>query len=213
MKNRSEKFASKIFKREEIKELKNISSLSRKYKIVVFVPEPDIDEITISMSDSGAGVIGNYSVCSFRIKGTGTFKGGKNSNPAIGKKGNLETVEEIRLEMVCEENILNNVIENMLKHHPYEEPAYEVYEILTGSKINAAVNVVLKKSLKLEDIIKRINSKLKLNSFIPNPKKLIKNVIIDMTDNWNSLNYLTNENENTLYINKKTIGAINLVLK
>jgi hypothetical protein len=209
----SKKFALKIFKKEEIKELINVSSLRHKYKIVVFVPESKIDEITIAMSEKGAGVIGNYTVCSFRIKGTGTFKGGKNANPAVGRKEKLETTDEIRLEMVCDKDILFDVIENMLKHHPYEEPAYEIYGIITGSKFNGAVNVILRKPMGLEEIIKRINSKLNIEGFVSNTKTRIKNVIVDMTDYWDITGYITSDKEKTLYINKKTKGEINLMLK
>jgi hypothetical protein len=109
-------------------------SFEKKYKIVVFVPEQDVDKITFAMANAGAGRIGDYTVCSFRSKGTGTFKGGSSSNPSIGKKRKFEKVKELRLEMLCDKKSLNNALDKMLAIHPYEEPAYEIYEVLVERK-------------------------------------------------------------------------------
>ena len=65
----------------------------------------------------------------FSVNGKGTFQGSKNSNPAIGKKNVLETVEELHVEMIVDAWKLNNVIASILKTHPYEEPAYDVYPL------------------------------------------------------------------------------------
>ncbi|RPI16924.1 MAG: hypothetical protein EHM58_10965 [Ignavibacteriae bacterium] len=211
--NDSEKFASKLFKKEEIKVIAGVSSLKRKFKIAVFVPPTKIEEITETMAEKGAGIIGNYTVCSFRIKGTGTFKGGKNTKPVIGKRENLETVDEIRLEMVCEKHLVNDVIESLLKHHPYEEPAYEIYEIITGSKSDNAVRVKLKKSFSLLEIIRRINRKLNSDEFVTASNVKIKDVIIDMSDSENVTDYITGNKEKVLIINKKNKSTINLMLK
>jgi len=128
-------FAKKIFGAGNIEKFEqfNIKYVTR-YKINVFCPESQIEKISKAMSLAGAGIIGKYSECSFRLKGMGTFKGGKGTNPNIGKRGKLEYADEIRLEMICDLENLNNTINAMLKIHPYEEPAYDIYEVMGGVK-------------------------------------------------------------------------------
>lgn len=106
----------------------------KKYKIVTFVPPSASDRITFAMAKEGAGKIGGYTVCSFRMKGTGTFKGGKTTKPAVGRKGKFEKTQEVRLEMICNKKNLKNAVNKMLSVHPYEEPAYEIYEVLVKSR-------------------------------------------------------------------------------
>lgn len=120
-------------------ELSNIKNLKtdkteRLYKIVVFVPEESVDKVRDSMSMAGAGYIGNYSDCSFMVKGTGTFKPLENTNPYIGTRGNLEKVAEYRLETVTTSKDLKRVIEFMINSHPYEEVAYDVYALDSPAK-------------------------------------------------------------------------------
>ncbi|HUI63865.1 MAG TPA: Nif3-like dinuclear metal center hexameric protein, partial [Bacteroidota bacterium] len=83
--------------------LKNPSFLKQSYalhdKIVTFVPATHVEAVTEAMALAGAGVIGEYDHCSFRSPGRGTFRGSERSQPALGKRGVLERVEEIRLEM------------------------------------------------------------------------------------------------------------------
>ena len=81
------------------------------------------------MSKVGAGFIGNYSNCSFRVKGTGTFQPMEGTNPYIGQINRLEKVNEYRLETIVSESKLNQVIKAMLNAHPYEEVAYDIYEL------------------------------------------------------------------------------------
>lgn len=114
-------------------ELKNIRVLkpvgSFLKKIVVFVPVDYVEKIIDSMTLAGAGKIGEYDYCSFRTSGIGTFKGSQSSKPFIGTPGELEKVEEVRLEMILPEWKLSDVIEAMRSSHPYEEPAYDVYPL------------------------------------------------------------------------------------
>jgi len=99
------------------------------FKLVVFVPEKEIGAVSEAMFRAGAGRIGNYEQCSFRIPGTGTFFGTDSTNPAIGEKGKLETVQEIRLEVVVPNSKLNAVIAAMRDKHSYEEPAFDAYPL------------------------------------------------------------------------------------
>lgn len=99
------------------------------YKIVLFVPEENVDAVRDAMAEAGAGVIGNYTHCSFASPGTGTFFGGEKADPAVGAAGRLERVPEWRLEMVVPAEKAEAAITAMKAAHPYEEPAYDVYEL------------------------------------------------------------------------------------
>ena len=82
-----------------------------------------------AMGKAGAGKIGNYTYCSFTSKGVGRFKPEQGANPAIGSVGKFEEVEEERIEMVCEEALIKQVIETIKKVHPYEEVAFDIYPL------------------------------------------------------------------------------------
>lgn len=99
------------------------------YKIVVFVPVIDGDRLRQAMGNAGAGVIGNYSSCSFTMRGIGRFRPDPAANPAIGEIGRLETVEEERIETVCAADKLAAVLAAIRHAHPYEEPAIDVYRL------------------------------------------------------------------------------------
>lgn len=101
----------------------------KRYKIVVYVPEKDAEKLRMAMGDAGAGIIGDYSHCTFTIKGTGRFKPLPGANPTIGEVGKLEEVAEDRIETVCEEDKLKAVLKAITDTHPYEEPATDVYPI------------------------------------------------------------------------------------
>lgn len=98
-------------------------------KIVVFVPEGYEDQVRSAMVKQGAGWIGAYSDCSFQTKGTGTFRPLEGTNPFLGQQGKLEMAEEIRLETIVPEKMLKKVVNAMVKAHPYEEVAYDIYKL------------------------------------------------------------------------------------
>jgi len=103
-------------------------------KLVVFVPEPDLEKVSTAIFTAGAGHVGpegKYSKCSFRTRGTGTFQCGPASKPAIGKPGRFEEVEEFRLESIVPQNKLSDVVKAMLQTHPYEEVAYDVFALMS----------------------------------------------------------------------------------
>lgn len=96
------------------------------YKLVTFVPVEQIDAVSTAIFAAGAGHIGNYSSCSFRSEGTGTFFGGANTHPTVGQSGRLEKVAEVRLETVFPVEFAGPVIQALRKSHPYEEPAFDL---------------------------------------------------------------------------------------
>ena len=99
------------------------------FKVVTFVPLAHVDAVAAAMAGAGAGVIGDYTHCSYRVDGTGTFLGGAQSTPAMGKRGELEHVGEMRLEMVSTAGALAGVVRALRETHPYEEPAFDVYKL------------------------------------------------------------------------------------
>lgn len=99
------------------------------FKLVVFVPEGYEDKVCDAICSIGAGWIGNYSNCTFRTKGMGTFKPLEGTSPFIGETGMLEKTPELRLETIVQESHLHKVVKEMLAEHPYEEVAYDLYPL------------------------------------------------------------------------------------
>ncbi len=99
------------------------------YKFVVFVPAGHEDKVREAVCRAGAGWIGNYSDCTFQTTGTGTFRPLEGTDPFIGKQGELEKVDEIRLETIVPERLAGKVVEAVLEAHPYEEVAYDLYPL------------------------------------------------------------------------------------
>ena len=106
--------------------------LSDYVTIVITVPETHADIVREVMGKAGAGVVGDYSFCSFSQKGTGRFMPLKGANPYLGTEGILEEVVEERIETICAKSVLEHVLEEIKKAHPYEEtviyitPVYEI---------------------------------------------------------------------------------------
>lgn len=96
-------------------------------KLVVFVPKDHHQKVLDAILNAGAGWIGNYSHCSFNIEGYGTFIPREGAEPYIGETGKMERAEEIRIETIVPQPIRNKVVQAMLKSHPYEEVAYDLY--------------------------------------------------------------------------------------
>lgn len=106
-----------------------------KVKIVTFVPRENADAIREVMGIAGAGTLGEYSFCSYSIVGRGRFIPADTANPYIGKAGKLETVDEERIEVVCERANAKVVISAMKKAHPYEEVAFDIYPLVDESQL------------------------------------------------------------------------------
>jgi dinuclear metal center YbgI/SA1388 family protein len=147
-------------------ELENVSVLKETEreelkKIVVFVPRGYEEAVRTAMGDAGAGFIGNYSHCSFNVEGVGIFKPLEGTNPFIGKVGSLERVEETRIETVVPESLVKKVISAMLKVHPYEEVAYDIYPVENAGKTFGLGRLgYLKNSMALRDFCEVVKRKL-----------------------------------------------------
>lgn len=97
-------------------------------KVVTFVPAQAADQVAELMASAGAGVIGNYTRCSFRTEGTGAFFAGEGAHPQAGRRGELSREHEVRVEMSAPRARLEAVIDALVASHPYEEPAFDVYD-------------------------------------------------------------------------------------
>jgi hypothetical protein len=100
-------------------------------KLVVFVPEDALDAVRDAVFAAGAGRIGDYERCSWYTAGTGTFLGGEGTSPAVGAAGSEQRIPELRLETVFPAERHDDVLAALRAAHPYEEPAFDVYELVT----------------------------------------------------------------------------------
>ncbi len=135
---------------------------SDRIKVVTFVPEGETERLRSAMAAAGAGVIGQYMLCSFASMGAGTFKAGAGANPTVGAAagGQLEYVAEIRLEMVCDKANLPAVLAALRATHSYEEPAIDVYPQTEqpDRRIGAGRVVTLKAPITPEQLAARLGS-------------------------------------------------------
>jgi len=113
----------------EVRPLRRRDLSPREVKLVVFTPESDVPRVSQAAFALGAGIIGEYDSCSFRVAGTGTFRGSAQSNPTVGKPGVFEQAAEYRLEMVCPETRLPALLDAVRQAHSYETPAIDVYPL------------------------------------------------------------------------------------
>jgi dinuclear metal center YbgI/SA1388 family protein len=159
--------------------LKNLSG--NQFKLAVFVPLSAVERVAEAIHQAGGGIIGEYSNCSFRTSGAGTFKGSNESNPAIGKKGVVEFVEEVKLEVLVDKWNLNQVLNAMKKAHPYEEVAYDIYS-LKNDNANYGIGAIgeLSDSMDTHDFLGFVSSKLKTSTlrYTNSKKKKIKTVAV-----------------------------------
>lgn len=144
----------------EIRNLKTVKE-EKIYKVAVFVPYESLDAVREAMGKEGAGWIGRYSNCFFMAEGTGTFMPLEGTNPYIGTQGVLEKVKEYRLESVVPESKLKGVIEAMIKAHPYEEVAYDIYPLkIKGRGFGYGKIGVVNPSLSLQEFASNVKKAL-----------------------------------------------------
>jgi len=134
-------------------------------KLVVFVPPERAEAVREALAGAGAGSIGNYSDCSFMLKGTGAFLPLEGTNPYTGSAGKLERVEEIRLETIIPARMAGSAVKAMLAAHPYEEVAYDLYPLENKAADSGLGRVGrLKKALTLEQFTARVKESLDLRA-------------------------------------------------
>jgi dinuclear metal center YbgI/SA1388 family protein len=98
------------------------------YKLVTYTKPENENQVKQALFEAGAGSIGNYDNCSFTSTGSSSFKGNENSNPVLGQKHILQIEEEIKIEVIFEKHLQNNILKALFANHMYEEVAYEIYK-------------------------------------------------------------------------------------
>ena len=153
----------------ELMGLKNISILSSKEnqlrKLYTFVPITHADNVRQAIFDAGGGHIGNYEECSFNAEGFGTFKGGSNTDPYVGKPGELHRENEIKIEVIFPAWLESRVLKNLLAAHPYEEIAYDIVRVenslsSVGSGVIGELNEPADEKAFLKNVKEKFNLKL-----------------------------------------------------
>ena len=155
---------AKTLKLKNIRFLSNIKSTQ--YKLIVFVSESHIEKVASAIFENGGGIIGEYSNCSFRTKGKGSFKGSGETSPSVGKKLNYEKVDEIKLEVLIDSWKLNKILSAIRSVHPYEEIAYDVYP-LSNENINYGIGAIgeLLNPLSQKEFLNHVSKSLNVNNF------------------------------------------------
>ena len=153
----------------------------KKYKLITFVPQENLKTVANAAFTAGAGAIGSYSNCSFISEGTGSFLPLKGAKPAIGKVGKLERLTEIKFETIVPADNLNKVLSAVLAAHPYETPAYDLFEIHSDpTQFGLGRIGKLKNPMPLSKIIEKIKKQTgaKIFGMIGEEKRLIKTAAV-----------------------------------
>ena len=99
------------------------------YKFEFYVPVEHAEKVKSAMFAAGGGRIGDYDRCCWETLGTGQFRPLENADPFIGKTGEVETVQELKIEMVRDDHLIDAVVSALLEAHPYETPAYQYWRV------------------------------------------------------------------------------------
>src|SRR5690606_4570630 len=146
------------------------------YKLVVYVPKENQEQLANAMYEAGAGQIGNYKECSFSLEGSGTFTPVLGANPTIGQLNSREIVEEVRFEVLVDQHRLNRVLVEMKKNHPYEEVAHDIIPLANENQFEGA-GMIGKLSEPVETKIFLTQLKSVFNCGIIRHTKLVKDTI------------------------------------
>lgn len=148
--------------------LKNVKILTPKpqllTKLITFIPVNDTRGVLKAIHEAGAGHIGNYSECSFQLEGTGTFRPNEDAVPAIGNANQLESVKEIRAEVIFPSFLENKVLHALIAAHPYEEPAYDLISLGNkNAEVGSGVVGELETPISEEAFLMELKAKMNLS--------------------------------------------------
>ena len=158
-------------------QLANLSVLRPKVgtlnKLTTFIPKENTEALLAKLHEAGAGMIGDYKNCSFRLEGTGTFLPTENANPAIGKLNQLENVQENRVEVIFPSYLKSKILNALFKYHPYEEVAYYLHALENIDKnVGSGMIGTLKTSMKTREFLNFL--KVHLNTKVIRHTALVK---------------------------------------
>ncbi|NRB39726.1 MAG: NGG1p interacting factor NIF3 [Pseudomonadales bacterium] len=106
------------------------------YKLCFYVPVEQAEHVKAAVFATGAGTMGNYEACCWQVEGRGQFKPRSGAKPAIGAVDQLEIVEELKIELVCTDEQVKPAVVALIAAHPYEEPAYQIWPVLSLSDLD-----------------------------------------------------------------------------
>ncbi|MDN5200399.1 Nif3-like dinuclear metal center hexameric protein [Fulvivirgaceae bacterium BMA10] len=148
--------------------LENVKILNSKKdtlsKLVSFVPKTNTDDVLEALSKAGAGNIGNYEKCSFRVTGTGAFKPNESANPSIGERNQLEEVQEDRIEVIFPTFLETRILNALKQAHPYEEVAHYIQTLSNkNQEIGSGMIGNLPESMQETGFLSYLKEKMMLN--------------------------------------------------
>lgn len=144
-----------------LREVRPLRPKGRLLKLVVFVPVDYEEVVAEAIFQAGAGKIGKYGRCSFRVRGTGTFLPEEGAKPFLGKVGEEERVDEVRLETILPAERAKEVVQAMLKAHPYEEVAYDLYPLTNQAPLHGLGRIgILPEPRPAEEVIRGFSARL-----------------------------------------------------
>jgi dinuclear metal center YbgI/SA1388 family protein len=147
--------------------LKNLRILVPKnnvlQKLVTFVPKENSETVLAALHEAGAGQIGNYNNCSFRVDGIGTFKPNEQANPHIGKQLEQEYVPETRIEVIFPSHLQSSIMRTLREAHPYEEVAYYLTDLKNeNQEVGSGMLGELEHGLEPMEFLQRLKSSMDL---------------------------------------------------
>ena len=150
-------------------------------KLAFYVPVAEVQKVREAIFEAGAGTIANYDSCSFNSTGYGTFRAGEGASPFVGEINQLHQEEEVKVETILPKNKISDVVKALLKSHPYEEVAYDIYPLLNESK-NTGFGIIgnLKTAISFQDFASTIKKHLRIKNlrYAGQPDKIIKRVAL-----------------------------------
>jgi dinuclear metal center YbgI/SA1388 family protein len=150
-------------------------------KLVVYVPSSHLETVSSAVFAAGAGEIGKYAGCGFSVDGMGTFTPGPGSNPYIGQIGIKETLEEIRFETVFLKSKQRKIVQAMIKAHPYDEVAYDIFAIdVPGVSYGLGRVGKLPHTMTLGELIEQVKERLDVPAlrYVGNPDWIVKKMAV-----------------------------------
>ncbi|MCX8065637.1 MAG: Nif3-like dinuclear metal center hexameric protein [Candidatus Hydrogenedentes bacterium] len=152
-----------VAKKLGLRDIKGLIPLEngKLFKLTTFVPKDYLEKVRTAVCEEGAGIIGEYSYCSFSTSGTGTFLPSEKASPFTGTTGKINEEKEERFEVIVPVHKLSRVIDALLESHPYEEVAYDIYPLYNkNNKISLGVRGNLEEPTTVEEFSKFVKSKL-----------------------------------------------------
>lgn len=150
-------------------------------KIAVYVPKEHAQAVRSAMTKAGAGHIGNYSDCTFFVEGTGTFRPLEGTSPYIGSTGELEFVDEVRIETIAPVSMTKKIVSAMIKAHPYEEVAYDIFPLKNEGKSESLGRLgELSEPMTIDEFAAKVKASLNADAlrFVRAGERMIKKVAL-----------------------------------